>query len=134
MKKMLIASIIFFTLFYFLLNFILSQFFPDMQISKYSNLQEVKTDTAIQRGFIPAILPASASKIIESHDLDTNTIFGSFNYEEKDEETFMQNLTDIHNVDLMLEWGNFLFKVDKELNLVKFRNKPGSNSINKQTP
>ncbi len=134
MKKMLIASVIFFTLFYFLLNFILSHFFPDMQISKYSNLQEVKTDTAIQRGFLPAILPASASKIVESHDLDTNTIFGSFNYEEKDEETFMQNLTDIHNADLMLEWGNFLFKVDKELNLVKFRNKPGFNSINKQTP
>jgi len=134
MKKMLIASVIFFTLFYFLLNFILSQFFPDMQISKYSNLQEVKTDTAIQRGYIPAILPASASKIVESHDLDTNTIFGSFNYEEKDEETFMQNLTDLHNADDMLEWGNFLFKVDKKLNLVKFRNKPGFNSINKQTP
>jgi len=127
---MLIASVIFFTLFYFLLNFILSQFFPDMQISKYSNLQEVKTDTAIQRGYIPA----SASKIVESHDLDTNTIFGSFNYEEKDEETFMQNLTDLHNADDMLEWGNFLFKVDKKLNLVKFRNKPGFNSINKQTP
>ncbi len=134
MKKMLIASVIFFTLFYFLLNFTLSHFFQDMQISKYSDLQEVKTDTAIQRGFIPANLPASASKIVESHDLDTNTIFGSFNYEEKDEETFMQNLTDIHNADLMLEWGNFLFKVDKELNLVKFRNKPGFNSTNKQTP
>ena len=121
MKKMLIASVIFFTLFYFLLNFTLSHFFQDMQISKYSDLQEVKIDTAIQRGFIPANLPASASKIVESHDLDTNTIFGTFNYEEKDEETFMQNLTD---ADDMLEWGNFLFKVDKELNLVKFRNKP----------
>ena len=131
---MIIASVIFFTLFYFLLNFVLSHFFQDMQISKYSNLQEVKTDTAIQRGFIPAILPASASKIVESHDLDTNTIFGSFKYEEKDEETFMQNLTDLNNKEEMLEWGNFLFKVDKELNLVKFRNKPGSNSINKQTP
>ena len=134
MKKMIIASVIFFTLFYFLLNFTLSHFFQDMQINKYSNLEEVKTDTAIQRGFIPAILPASASKIVESHDLDTNTIFGSFKYEEKDEETFMQNLTDIHNANLMLEWGNFLFKVDKKLNLVKFRNKPNSNSINKQTP
>ncbi len=131
MKKMFIAAVIFFTLFYFLLNFTLSHFFQDMQISKYSDLQEVKTDTAIQRGFIPANLPASASKIVESHDLDTNTIFGTFNYEEKDEETFMQNLTD---ADDMLEWGNFLFKVDKKLNQVKFRNKPGSNSINKRTP
>ncbi len=134
MKKMLIASIIFFTLFYFLANFILSHFFPDMQINKYANLEEVKTNTAIERGFMPAILPASASEIVESHDLDTNTIFGTFNYKEKDEETFMQNLTDLHNADHTLEWGNFLFKVDKKLNLVKFRNKPGSNPINKQTP
>jgi len=124
MKKMIIASVIFFTLFYFLLNFILSHYFQDMQISKYSNLQEVKTDTAIQRGFIPAILPASASKIVESHDLDTNTVFGSFNYEEKDEETFIQNLTDLNSADDMLEWGNFIFKVDKNLNQVKFRNRP----------
>ena len=121
---MLIASVIFFTLFYFLLNFILSHYFQDMQISKYSDLQEVKTDTAIQRGFIPANLPASASKIVESHDLDTNTIFGTFNYEEKDEETFMQNLTDLNSADDMLEWGNFLFKVDKESNHVQYRNRP----------
>ena len=114
--------LVFFALSFFMIN----HFFTDMQINKYANLEEVKTDTAIQRGFIPAILPNSAYKIVESHDLDTNTIFGTFQYKEKDEETFMQNLTDIHNADLMLEWGNFLFKVDKELNLVKFRNKPGS--------
>ena len=122
MKKILLAMLVFFALSFFMIN----HFFTDMQINKYANLEEVKTDTAIQRGFIPAILPNSAYKIVESHDLDTNTIFGTFQYKEKDEETFMQNLTDIHNADLMLEWGNFLFKVDKELNLVKFRNKPGS--------
>ena len=124
MKKMLIASVIFFTLFYFLLNFILSHFFPDMQINKYANLEEVKTDTAIQGGWIPAILPDSAYDIVESHDLDTNTIFGSFKYKEKDEETFMQNLTDINSADDMLKWGNFIFKVDKNLNQVKFKNRP----------
>jgi len=124
MKKMLIASVIFFTLFYFLLNFILSHFFPDMQINKYANLEEVKTNTAIQGGWIPAILPDSAYDIVESHDLDTNTIFGSFKYKEKDEETFMQNLTDINSADDMLKWGNFIFKVDKNLNQVKFKNRP----------
>ncbi len=120
MKKIFIASLIFFTLFYFLLN----HFFSDMQINKYPNLQEVKNDTAIQRGWIPAILPDSAYNIVESHDLDTNTIFGSFNYKEKDEETFIQHLTDLNDAEHMLEWGNFLFKVDKKINLVKFRNKP----------
>ena len=130
MKKLLIAAALFFVLIFLLIN----QTFEDMQINKYPNLEEVKNDTAIQKGFIPAILPDSAYDIVESHDLDTNTIFGSFKYKEKDEEVFMQNLTDMHNADLMLEWGNFIFKVNKELNQVNFRNKPGLNSINKQTP
>ena len=117
---MLIASVIFFTLFYFLIN----HFFQDMQINKYANLEEVKTNTAIQRGFIPAILPDSAYDIVESHDLDTNTIFGSFKYKEKDEETFIQNLTDLNDADHMLGWKDFLFKVDKNLNQVKFMKKP----------
>jgi len=120
MKKILIALALFVILIFLLIN----HSFEDMQISKYESLEEVKKNTAIKGGWIPAILPDSSYDIVESHDLDTNTIFGSFKYKEKDEETFMQNLTDIHNTELMLEWGNFLFKVDKELNLVKFRNKP----------
>jgi len=35
----------------------------------------------------------------------------------------MQNLTDINDRNHTLEWDNFLFKVDKKLNRVKFRNK-----------
>lgn len=127
-KKMLIASVLFFALSFFLIN----HFFPDTEINKYANLEEVKKNTAIQKGFIPAILPVSAHTIVESHDLETNTTFGSFKYEEKDEAAFLQNLTDLHDADHTLEWGNFLFKMDKKLNLVMFRNKP--NSINKQTP
>jgi hypothetical protein len=94
-----------------------------MQISKYESIEEVKNNKAIQGGWIPAILPDSAYDIVESHDLDTNTIFGSFKYKEKDEETLMQNLTGLNGIDDMLEWGNFLFKVDKNLNQVNFRNK-----------
>jgi hypothetical protein len=53
MKKILLAMLVFFALSFFMIN----HFFTDMQINKYANLEEVKTDTAIQRGFIPAILP-----------------------------------------------------------------------------
>ncbi|WP_415405948.1 hypothetical protein ACLHDG_09280 [Sulfurovum sp. CS9] len=120
MKKILIAVALFTILIFLLIN----QNFEDMQISKYESLEEVKNNKAIQGGWIPAILPASAYDIVESHDLDTNTIFGSFKYKEKDEETFIQNLTDLNSADDMLEWGNFIFKVDKNLNQVKFRNRP----------
>lgn len=120
MKKILIAVVFFFILVFFLINYA----FEDMQISKYENLEEVKNNAAIQGGWIPAILPESAYSIVETHDLDTHTIFGSFNYKEEDEESFIQNLTDLNDTDHTSQWGNFLFKVDKELNSVKFRNKP----------
>jgi len=122
MKKILIAVVLFFILIILLIN----RSFEDMQISKYENLKEVKNNAAIQGGWIPAILPESAYAIVETHDLDTHTIFGSFNYKEKDEETFIQNLTDLNDADHTSQWGNFLFKVNKELNSVKFRNKPTS--------
>lgn len=122
MKKILIALVLFFILITLLINYA----FEDMQISKYTSLEEAKNNAAIQGGWIPAILPESAYDIIETHDLDTHTIFGSFNYKEKDEETFMQNLTDVNDTDHTSQWGNFFFKVDKELNSVKFRNKATS--------
>ncbi len=130
MKKILIVVALFSILIFLLIN----QNFEDMQISKYESLEEVKENAAIKGGWIPAILPASSYDIVESHDLGTNTIFGSFKYKEKDEETFMQNLTDLNSADDMLEWENFIFKIDKNINKVNFRNKPGSNSINKRTP
>ena len=122
MKKILITVALFTILIFLLIN----QNFEDMQISKYEGLEEVKNNKAIHGGWIPAILPESAYDIVESHDLDTNTIFGSFKYKEKDEETFIQNLTGLNGIDDMLEWGNFLFKVDKNLNQVHFRNKTTS--------
>ena len=122
MKKIIIAVALFSILIFLLIN----QNFEDMAISKYESLAEVKNNTAIKGGWIPAIIPASAYDIVESHDLDTSTIFGSFKYKERDEETFMQNLTELNNAEKMSEWGNFLFKVDTNLNQVKFRNKPTS--------
>jgi len=120
MKKILIVVALFLILIFLLIN----QSFEDMQISKYESIEEVKKNTAIKGGWIPAILPNSSYDIVESHDLDTNTIFGSFKYKDEDEETFMQNLTDLNSADDMLEWENFIFKVDKNLNRVKFRNRP----------
>ena len=121
MKKLFIAIIAIAGLVYLLF----SSLFTDVQINKYEDLEVVKEQKAIQSGWIPAILPDSAYDIVETHDIDANTLFGSFSYKEKDEEKFLQDLTELNNADHMLEWGNFLFKVDTELNQVKFRNKPG---------
>jgi len=100
--------------------------YSDAQINKYEDLEVVKENQAIQKGWVPAILPNSAYEITETHNLDTNTIFGNFNYKEEDEDGLMEHLTVKHDMDNTFEWGDFLFKVDKELNHVKYRNKPAS--------
>ena len=109
--------------FFVLVYFTLIHYFPDTQINKYPDIQTVMENNATQNGWIPAILPESAYDIAETHDLNANTLFGSFKYKEKDEEKFMENLTVVDDMNNTLEWGNFLFKVDKKLNNVKYRNK-----------
>ena len=120
MKKIFFAILGFFILFYF----ILSNFYSDVQINKYKDIDVVKENQVIQKGWIPAILPESAYEITETHDLDTNTLFGSFYYKEQDEAGFMEHLSVRHDMNNTMEWGNFLFKIDKKRNYVKFRNKP----------
>jgi len=117
--KLLIAAGVFAASIYLLFSF----FFSDVQINKYSSIAAVEEQGAIDRGWIPAILPESAYEITETHDLDTNTLFGSFKYKEKDEESFMQNLTKINDTKNTRYWRDFLFRVDKNKNLVKFRNR-----------
>lgn len=98
--------------------------FDDVQINKYPSMDEVREDTAIQKGWIPTIIPDSAYDISETHDLDTNTLFGSFFYKEKDETGFMDHLTVQEDMNNTLHWGNFFFKVDTEANHVQYRNRP----------
>ncbi len=119
MKKMLLAMIGFFGLAFIVINYT----FPDVTINKYNNIEAVKENKAIQQGWIPAILPDSAYDISESHDLDKNTLFGSFSYKEKDEAVFMDHLTAQEDMNDTLQWGNFLFKVDPKSNHVQYRNK-----------
>jgi hypothetical protein len=95
-----------------------------VQINKYQDIEVVKEHQAIQNGWVPAILPDSAYEITETHDLDKNTLFGNFKYKEQDEAGLMEHLTVKEDMNNTLVWGNFLFKVDKELNKVQYRNKP----------
>ncbi len=102
------------------------QRYSNVQINKYLDIEVVKENKAIQEGWVPAILPNSAYEITETHNLDTNTILGSFFYKEDNEAKFMENLTAFEDMNDTLQWGNFLFKVDTHLNKVQYRNKPTS--------
>ena len=97
--------------------------YSDVQINKYEDIEVVKENKAIQNGWVPAILPNSAYEITETHDPAANTLFGSFKYKEQDEAGLMEHLTVKQGKDNTLEWGDFLFRVDKTLNYVKYRNK-----------
>jgi len=118
MKKIMIALFVFAVLVFLMLwtNF------DDMQINKYPSLTEVKEDTAIQKGWIPSNIPDSAYNIAETHDIDTNELFGSFNYKESDEAKFMKTLI-TKDENKTFTFANYLFKVDTSKNMVHYRNK-----------
>jgi hypothetical protein len=120
MKKIIGAILLFFILLYFAL----SSYFSDIVVNKYSDRETVKENQAMEKGWVPAILPESAFEIKETHDLDTNALFGSFRYNEKDEEGLLKNLSPAPDMNDTMQWGDFLFKIDREKNQVKYRNKP----------
>ncbi len=121
-KKLIISMILFIVSIYF----ILTLYFDDVQINKYPDKVVVVEQKAIERGWVPAILPETAYEISETHDTDTNDIFGAFFYKEKEEADFIQKLELLPDTNQTYVWEDFLFKIDKEQNRVKFRNKPAS--------
>ena len=116
MKKILLIILLVFLAIYL----VLTSYFPNMEINKYDSLESVKEKNAITEGWIPKILPVSAYDIVETHDIDTNTVFGKFSYRESDEEAFLSKLKESNE---MYEGEEFLFKIDTEKNRVDFRNK-----------
>ena len=116
MKKLLLIILLAFLAIYL----VLTSYFPNTEINRYDSLETVQTKKVIEKGWIPKILPASAYDIVESHDIDTNTVFGKFSYKESDEKEFLSKLKELNET---YEGENFLFKIDKEKNMVNFRNK-----------
>jgi hypothetical protein len=109
-------SVIFFVAFYF----VLTNYYSDIQINKYDSLETVKKQQAIEHGWVPQRLPLSAYNIVETHDVDSNIVFGKFAYKERDEANFLEGLKESNNTYI---GEKFLFKIDKKLNLVDFRNR-----------
>ena len=120
MKKIIIATLLFFVAVFWMLN----TYFNDLEINKYPTLKAAEDDKAIERGWVPALLPDSAYDIEETHDLDTNQLFGKFSYKESDEKKLLDALNEVSEMNETYAWGAFYFKIDREKNLVKYRNRP----------
>jgi hypothetical protein len=116
MKKVLLIVVLVVTLLYWLLT----SYFPDVEINRYDSIETVKENSVMEKGWIPKIVPASAYDIVETHDAHNHEIFGKFSYKERDEEQFLSNLKESNG---FYEGEQFLFKIDKEKNMVSFRNK-----------
>jgi len=99
-----------------------SYFFSDIQINKYEDIETAKEQAAIENGWIPAVLPESSFDIVETHDLDTKSLFGRFKYKEEDESRFINKLQSMDD-NMTFSWEGYLFKVDREKNSVKYRNR-----------
>ena len=117
MKKILLFMLLFFVAVYF----VLTHYFANVEINKYDSLETVKKQHAMQNGWIPKNLPLSAYDIAETHEANSNTIVGKFSYKERDEAKFLEGLKESNEI---YKSEAFLFKVDKALNLVHFRNMP----------
>jgi hypothetical protein len=118
MKKIIFAILLFFVAVFLLLQY----YFSDIQINKYPDIDTVKEDQAIEKGWVPALLPDSAFNISETHDSDTNTLFGAFCYKEHDEKKLLSYLKHTPENNETYRWKDFLFKIDTQKNCVKYRN------------
>jgi hypothetical protein len=116
MKKILIIVVIVLMALYL----VLTNFFPNVEINRYDSFETVQKQKVIESGWIPKILPPSAHDIVETHDIDKNTVFGKFSYREQDEVEFLSKLKKNNEI---YESESFLFKIDREKNRVDFRNK-----------
>ena len=53
----------------------------EVQEAEYEHYQQMIEDGAIERGWVPSFVPASASGIHERHDLDTNQVWVRFHFD-----------------------------------------------------
>ncbi len=72
-------------------------FFAETPVSHYATLSAAIRDRAIERGWLPAGLPASSVNIFEQHDLDTNHGIAALSARTEELEHFSAHLEVIPN-------------------------------------
>lgn len=64
--------------------------FSEMTTNQYADYKEAEVDGALQRGWLPRNLPASAHGITETHNIDTNQIWVRFQFDRADIKSFLR--------------------------------------------
>ena len=67
-------------------------FVTDVVTNEYAKLADAKRDQVFGRGWLPNILPYSATSIRTSNNLDTNTSEGEFYFDTRDTQIFLDQL------------------------------------------
>ena len=65
----------------------------DENTTRFATLADAKAQEAFARGWLPPILPDSATSIVERNDLDLNTGTGSFDYNSAERSGYIKRLT-----------------------------------------
>ena len=66
----------------------------DETTTRFDTLADAKTKEAFVRGWVPPILPDSATSIVERNNLDLNTGTGSFDYDLAERSEYVKRLTE----------------------------------------
>ena len=73
---------------------------PDTKISHHASLADARQAGAVERGWVPELLPAGSNDITEIHDLDKNTGTGTFRFPSADLEAFKAQARQFAGTDL----------------------------------
>ena len=65
----------------------------DVVTSRFSGLADAKSRGALERGWLPPLLPDSATAIVERNNLDLNTGVGSFAYDLSERPAYTEKLS-----------------------------------------
>jgi hypothetical protein len=80
---------------------LLGQLLVPVVTSKYDSYAEAAADSLFQRGWLPDIIPTSATDIVTINDLDLNVSHGEFRYDSADTAAFLERLRPLPSRDAL---------------------------------
>jgi hypothetical protein len=64
----------------------------DVVTSRFDTWEDAEASQLVERGWLPGILPHSATDLVVRNDLDLNTSQGNFSFDPEDYETFRESI------------------------------------------
>ncbi|MDH3242811.1 MAG: hypothetical protein OEO83_19320 [Alphaproteobacteria bacterium] len=71
---------------------LLAKFGGDVVTSKYASYEAAMEDNLFDRGWLPELIPSSATSIVTNNNLDLNISHVEFRYDPADTDSFLGNL------------------------------------------